>query len=129
MASKAQYDLKNKKEIIHNKIVVMNFLLPQELQDKIFLYLDYKTLKNCRELQSEFVKCITQYNNFVDAAKNKNLKNMKWLKDQGVLWEENENIIFFYAGINGDLQMLKWLKEQGCPLPPLFSLLQLKTEI
>ncbi len=61
----------------------MTCLLPQEILDKIFLYLDYKTLENCRELQSEFVKSTTQYDNFYDAAKNGNLKALKWLKEQG----------------------------------------------
>ncbi len=63
-------------------------VLPQELIDKIFLYLDYDTLVNCRELQSEFVKSTTHYANLEDAARNGNLKALKWLKKQGCPWNE-----------------------------------------
>jgi hypothetical protein len=86
--------------------------LPQELQDKIFLYLDYDTLKKCRELQSEFVKSTTQNANFEDAARNGNLRNLKWLKNKGNPWTY---FTFIFAVENENLEILKWLKNQGCP--------------
>jgi hypothetical protein len=90
----------------------MKLLLPQELLDKIFLYLDYDTLVNCREIQSEFVKSTTHYNCCKDAAINGNLKALKWLKEQGCPWNENT---FGVAVKNGNIDTLVWLKENGCP--------------
>ncbi len=86
-------------------------LLPQELLDKIFLYLDYDTLVNCREIQSEFVKSTTLYSNFNDAIKGNNLKALKWLKEQGYTWDWNTYTI---ALENGNLKIIEWLKDQGC---------------
>jgi len=57
--------------------------LPQELQDKIYLYLDFETLKKTRTYQSNYVKRITKFNIVNDAAKFGNLDNMKWLKENG----------------------------------------------
>jgi hypothetical protein len=86
-------------------------LLPQELQDKIFLYLDYDTLKNCRELQSDFVKFTTQYSNYNDAIEGDNLKALKWLKEKGDTWNRYTYTI---ALENGNREILEWLEDQGC---------------
>jgi hypothetical protein len=58
------------------------FRLPQELEDQIFLYLDYFTLVECRHLQSEFVKTTTQYHSPRLAVLNGHLKNLKWITDK-----------------------------------------------
>ena len=51
-------------------------------------------------------------NIFTRAAKNGNLENMKWLKENGCPW----NLwTFEYAALNGNLENMKWLKENGCP--------------
>ena len=55
------------------------FMLPQEIQDKIFLYLNFVDLENTREFQSMHVKQITKYNNYIDAILNRNLENIQWL--------------------------------------------------
>ncbi len=86
-------------------------LLPQELYDLIFLDLDFSTLENCREIQSEFVKSTTLYSNFNDAIKCDNFKALKWLKEQGYTWDWNTYTI---ALENGNLKIIEWLKDQGC---------------
>lgn len=59
--------------------------LPDEIKDKIFLlYLDYNDIKNTREYQSDHVKIVTKYDNFDDANKNKNFKNVDWLIEKGM---------------------------------------------
>ncbi len=94
-----------------------NFCFPQELEDMILLFLDYCTLKNCREIQSNFVKTVTRYNDSDQVVKNGNLKNslnnLIWLKDQGEPWSAKT---FYLAYKNGNLKILKWLSDNGCPL-------------
>ena len=86
--------------------------LPQEIQDKIFLEVDFETLKRTRELQSNYINKVTMYDSIREAAKYGNLENMKWLKEQGCPWD---SYTFKYAARNGNLENMKWLKEQGCP--------------
>ncbi len=57
------------------------FCLPQELCDIILLYLDYSTLENCREIQSEFIKNTTKYMYIDDAEKYGTRGNVKWSKN------------------------------------------------
>jgi len=55
--------------------------LPIEIWDKIWLLCDAETLKKTRELQSNYIKKITEFFTFNDAAINGNFENMKWLKE------------------------------------------------
>lgn len=87
-------------------------ILPQEIQDKIFLELDYKTLEISRELQSEYIKHLTEYNSIEKAVDNGNLENTRWLKEQGCPWSSK---VFELAALNGNLENMKWLREEGCP--------------
>ena len=57
--------------------------LPIEIRDRIFLSLPYNDLKNTREYQSIYVKEVTEYGDIDEAEKNGNLKNMKWLIENG----------------------------------------------
>lgn len=54
----------------------------------------------------------TRIKQFTSAAKNGNLENMKWLKENGCPWDANT---FASAAKNGNLDNMKWLKENGCP--------------
>ncbi len=96
--------------------------LPQELQDIIFLYLDFSTLEKCREIQSEFVKSTTMYNNLEDAAKNDNLKNTKWLKDQGyplkytdLYYHDPKPPLSYFPPIDwsAHVELIRWINENG----------------
>lgn len=51
--------------------------LPQEILDKVFLYLDWKTLTYTRKIQSDYVKKITEFEYAEIAAFNGNIGNMK----------------------------------------------------
>jgi hypothetical protein len=82
--------------------------LPIELQDKIFLYLDFKTLKNTRILQSSYVKKTTESKTMFIAAENGNIDNMKWLLDNGFILNE---YTFILAAKNGNLENIKWLQD------------------
>ena len=64
--------------IFYNKIRVFN-MLPQEIQDKIFLLTDFKTLENTRVLQSKYVQNCTHFDNYYQAIYNHNVENVKWL--------------------------------------------------
>ncbi|KAJ3250112.1 hypothetical protein HK103_004034 [Boothiomyces macroporosus] len=86
--------------------------LPTEIWDRIWLLCDENTLKGTRELQSEYVKKTTEFFTFTQAAKNGNLKNMKWLKENNCPLYIGT---FREAANNGDLETMKWLKENNCP--------------
>jgi hypothetical protein len=47
-----------------------------------------------------------------NAATHGNLKNLKWLKEKGCLWDEET---CSNAARQGHLHILTWAKEQGCP--------------
>lgn len=64
--------------------------LPQEIQDKIFLYLDHEDLKKCREMQSDYVKEITESNNYEDAIRRRNSKNVLRLFKLGIPLEKSD---------------------------------------
>ncbi len=49
---------------------------------------------------------------FAFAARNGNLENMKWLKENGF---HNDTWTFGWAAENGNLENMKWLKENGLP--------------
>lgn len=53
--------------------------LPIEIQDKIFLYLDYESLQNTRDFQSEYVLSKTKFCTYREAILDNNLENIKWL--------------------------------------------------
>jgi hypothetical protein len=46
------------------------------------------------------------------AATSGNLKNLKWLKEKGCLWDEET---CSKAACEGHLHILSWAREQGCP--------------
>ena len=85
---------------------------PREILDLIYLHLDYKTLEQSREIQSEYVKKITQYETMYEAAKNENLSMLRWLKENCCPWDSGT---FVAAKENGNAEILCWLKEHGCP--------------
>ena len=81
--------------------------LPIELQDKIFLSMSFDDLEKSRDLQSEYVKRMTQFDNYNDASKAHNLDNMKWLYYQRGLdldWSP-----FYIAVAYGNLEIVKWV--------------------
>lgn len=86
--------------------------LPQEIQDKILLKLDWETLERSRDLQSEYVKNRTQFKTITEAALHGNLENMKWLKSIGCHWDTD---VFAVAAAKGNLEIMKWLRENDCP--------------
>jgi len=127
-----------------------NTPLPQEVIDKIFLYLDFETLSKTREIQSDYIQSITSYSTLcyaalngnlanmkwilsyttdyildeyviIDAAYNGNLCNIKWLHSIGCPWNEDT---FNYAIINGNLENIKWLFYKGCPYNKEFGLIK-----
>ena len=59
------------------------FVLPQELQDKIFMYLDSDSLKVTRELQSSFVQKYTEFDTLEEAVENGNTANVIKLLEKG----------------------------------------------
>ncbi len=103
-------------------MVNKKFRFPQELEDKIFLYSNYYILVESREIQSDYVKNVTQYSD-INAAHNGNLQNkdlikvLVWLRDHGCPWGSHT---FAHAAYNGNLEnkdlikVLVWLREQGC---------------
>lgn len=100
-------------------------MLPQEIQDKIFLELgpdDFETLERTRVIQSEYVRQCTQFDNMEEAVKNGNLNNMKWLHSQedewSNIWDDDlEPFIETMNIINNDIKLtiLKWLHRIGRP--------------
>jgi hypothetical protein len=86
--------------------------LPIELQDKIFLCLDFETLDNSRIFQSTFVKNVTKYDNINDAARYGTLEGIKWLISRGLQLETSS---FLYAAHNWNYKTINWLLLNGCP--------------
>lgn len=88
-------------------------ILPQEILDKIFLYSDYNTLKNCRELQSDHIKKCTEYFDLIQCIEqNGDILNFKWIysdKDN-----HNPNISYInYAVSCQRHDIVKWLRSIG----------------
>ena len=46
------------------------------------------------------------------AALNGDLQKLKWLRENGEIFDEQT---FFYAAEKGNLDNMKWLREIGCP--------------
>lgn len=86
--------------------------LPQEIQDQIFLHCDWETLEKSRDLQSEYIKNKTKYNNTKEAALNGNLENIKWLRENDYPWNAET---FHYAEKHGNSDNIAWLRKNGCP--------------
>ena len=87
--------------------------LPGEIRDNIFLYLEWETLNNTRELQSKYVKYATECNNYRDATNYRNLENIKWIfKYTKYPWD---NVTYSYAARSGNLDIIKWFFKMGCP--------------
>ena len=65
-------------------ITIMIFFnnLPSEINDRIFLCLDWSELVNIREIQSDYVKQITKYNGLINTLENGNFDNIKWVCKQ-----------------------------------------------
>lgn len=53
--------------------------LPVELEDKIFLYLEYDDLERTREFQSEYIRHLTQFKYFADCIRYKNDECLRFL--------------------------------------------------
>lgn len=62
--------------------------LPIEIQDRIFLYLDLETLRNTRELQSEYVIGKTKYTRYSEAIEDNNFYILSELKKTGRIDKE-----------------------------------------
>lgn len=100
-------------------------MLPQEIQDRIFLELGsdnigFETLEKTRDIQSYYVRQCTQFNDIEKAAECGNLDNIKWLRTNGHEWYVNQyfgqSYVFRAAVKFGDFNIIKWLYENGCPL-------------
>ncbi len=91
-------------------------VLPQELQDKIFLYLDYSTLVDCKELQSPFVQKYTEFDTLYEAVKNGNTNNVKYLIEQRKILERDIDIVSHAKMYNQD-EILKYLNENRNKYP------------
>lgn len=90
-------------------------MLPVVIRDRIFLYFgtgrDFKTLERTRELQSPYIRQLTQFNNISRDARFGNLDNIKWLREMGHNWKKNT---LGNAALFGDLDIIKWLYANGC---------------
>jgi ankyrin repeat protein len=88
-------------------------MLPIEIQDKIFLYFDYENLERTRELQSQYVKDRTKYDNLPDVIRNSNcdkfINNVKWLLDQGIDPAADDNYAIKLASSNGHTEIVRLL--------------------
>ena len=100
----------------YNYNFLSNFsMLPQEIQDRIFLELGsdnigFVTLKRTRMLQSPYVRRSTQFNNIGDAILLGNLTNIKHLYKLG----HNFFIYDVYtACAYGHLDIIKWMYENN----------------
>lgn len=103
-------------------------MLPQEIQDKIFLTLSpygpgFETLERTRVLQSNYVKKVTEFDNINDAAKANNLDNMKWIYKYTFYQNANETIIYNetrftmqivaeFGNAKNIINILEWLKDK-----------------
>jgi len=87
-------------------------MLPIELMDMMWLNCDKETLEKTRDLQSNYIKEITQYFDVNDSAKNGNIKNLKWLYNKG---NKLNYLTFENAVFNGNLIILDWLLNNKCP--------------
>jgi hypothetical protein len=81
-------------------------ILPIEIQDKIFLYLDFETLTKSRIFQSTYIQSVTKYNSLKDAARYGNLECIKWLMFKGL---QLETSTFLYAASNWNFETMNWL--------------------
>ncbi len=92
--------------------------LPQELEDIIFLNLNFDTLVECREIQSAYVKKCTEYNSFGIAAEKGNLHCIRYLFSQGLKPSKYYSFnLMNEAADNGHLEIVIWLHEnrtEGC---------------
>lgn len=86
--------------------------LPQEIQDDIFLLLDFETLERFRPLQSDYVKNITECGTFLDAAEFGTIENIKWLLYNKYPYDEN---VFAYVALRGNIKDMQWLYDNNFP--------------
>lgn len=82
--------------------------LPQEILDKVFLYLDWNTLSNTRKIQSDYVKKITEFEHAEIAAFDRNISNMKWLIYNRDITDVSLRYAFKYVMYNDDIETVKW---------------------
>ena len=90
----------------------MLFKLPQEIQDKIFLLLDWDTLSKTRELQSDYVKHRTESYDINHIIQTGNLENLKWLFTEEIFNDIRYsfiNCIFNDAIENDKFEIVKWM--------------------
>lgn len=88
----------------------MNLMrLPIDIIDRIFLNLPWKKLEQTREIQSNYVKKATKYNNYIEAIHDNNIQCIEWLSyrklvlDIGVIEE---------ARSSKNEKILKWIKNK-----------------
>lgn len=90
------------------------FNLPIEIQDCIWLYLDYNMLESFRKYQTDYVKNKTRYKSLLMAKQNNNLPNIIWLKSRlKTCLPVNENIV--KAIMNHSLESIKLFKIDDLP--------------
>lgn len=88
------------------------FELPIEIQDKIFLFCDYSTLQYSREFQSEYIRKISQFKDYIQAAKAGNLHCIKLLyrtNNYELSSSDFKDIIR-----NCNLEIVRWLYSVEC---------------
>lgn len=88
--------------------------LPNEIQDQIYLFLDYETLENSRELQSEYIKKVTKWDDYEKAIRDRNLDNVKWLYYQQKLKPKATHLQT--AARLGQFEIMKFLYSVNCPM-------------
>ena len=79
---------------------------PEEIRERIFLWLNHKDLERTRCYQSKYIKEITKYKSIREAKKNNNLKNENWLRSRGQTDEHIICIFPFRSRRRGKAQMM-----------------------
>ena len=95
--------------------------LPEEINDKIFLAMDWYELEKIREIQSDYVKQTTRYRMIYNAMPHINLNNIRWIygnfNDNRYFHKLAPSIsydIFEYVARYGNLEIMKFLAKEGC---------------
>ena len=87
-------------------------LLPEKIRNRIFLYCDFTSLEKTRELQSDYVKHVTQSGNIKEAIKKGNIINIRWLRRRYYPWYVLypwNTYLFLHTILHGNLGITRWL--------------------
>ena len=127
-----------KQKVKDDKNTTMQMSLFYKLPDEIFLHLlhycETDEIENTRAWQSKVVQHCTETRDMIQAVKNGNLDNIKWIKERmdnnasqvgivreggGVAAESREDSdrwedVFTTAAKHGYFDIMKWLKQVGC---------------